>query len=271
VARAERDADRTAAERAVNEADHRSNDLAALASATRRRILKLLSRGEHTIADIADLTGLHRATVRHHVQTLLRTDLIREARQEGKRAGRPATVYAAKAGSGLTGYPPRQYQMLSEIAIEALVRAVGKDEANRILEETSREWGVQLVQHLAATHGVESWTPEAFARTFVLGAVPRMGLDVELLSRDERRVRYRMFSCPFQEVALKNTELVCEHLDRGFYAGVVQGLGEGAATRRLACIGHGDPYCEYEFRWARSIEVETSPTRPSVREGPKRG
>jgi predicted hydrocarbon binding protein len=138
---------------------------------------------------------------------------------------------------------------MSEIALEALTNSLGRAEALKVLRETAKARGLQMVGYLASSGGPGSWTPEVFACTFVQGGIRNMGVDVEVLNQDETRVRYRMFDCPFQELAQQDNDLVCDNLDAGFYEGVLEALGGGLGFRRFACIGHGDAFCEYEFNW----------------------
>lgn len=84
----------------------------------------------------------------------------------------------------------------------------------------------------------------------------RMGLLAVVSDVGEDFVQYRTLSCPFLELALSYPEMICDHLDAGFYEGVASRMGSGVTHERLACMGHGDAFCEQRLKWAKKGEEE---------------
>jgi predicted ArsR family transcriptional regulator len=145
--------------------------------------------------------------------------------------------------------------MLAEISIEGLLRTLGEKETGRLLHEIAHDRGQQVVRSIQAALGQESWSPEAFRDHFVLGSLREMGMEVDVLDSDDAHVHFRMRPCPFQELAETHTDLICNHLDRGFHEGMIEGMEGAVDVERFACMGHGDPHCEYAFRWKEQAKA----------------
>ncbi len=137
---------------------------------------------------------------------------------------------------------------MGRLALETLVEAVGEERASRRLRKKGIDISAGMIRMLAMQASVDRWTPEAFERLVLNGLFEDMGLVSEVQSREPDALVYRAFSCPFLELAEKMPEQVCDALDRGFHDGIDRALG-GVRTTRLACMGHGSPYCEYRLDW----------------------
>jgi len=213
------------------------------------RILDSLSAAEKSTSDLARELQLHRATLRYHLGHLRDQGLIEEVTPAGpRRVGRPASVYRASKHAQVPGYPQRRFDLLGQMALEALVEAVGVEKASGLLEARGFEAGRALIAQATARAAVGRWTPEAFERVVLSGVFKEFGIATEVLSRSARRLEYRAFGCPFLELAETKPDLVCNSLDLGFHRGIDEALG-GVTTARLACMGHGDPYCQYRLTW----------------------
>jgi predicted ArsR family transcriptional regulator len=222
--------------------------LNVLSSQVRLQILTELSKGERSIADLAPLLGLHRVTLRYHISALLSLGLIEVVKPEKSgRAGRPAARYRAVRNIPFEGFPPRQYQRLSLLALEALGEAVGPERARKLLRAKGKAAGRALVEGIAHRGGVREWNLDDVERLILLGAFREEGGIVEVSQRGDGELRYRAYSCPFLEVADLNPDLLCGALDRGFHEGMDETLG--TRTDRLSCIAHGAPFCEFRVLW----------------------
>jgi len=124
---------------------------------------------------------------------------------------------------------------------------LGAADAARV-DDLGVEAGRGLIDAVVREESLDRWTPEAF-ETLVLGKRFRdLGIPVEVLSRSGRRLEFRHFTCPFLELAEEMPSLVCDALDDGFHAGMGAAIG-GLRTERIACMGHGDRYCQYRLTW----------------------
>ncbi len=229
-----------------------TDEFLTLGSDVRMKILKELLQGDRGIAELAAVVGLHPVTVRYHVNILVRDGLVekRTQRREGE-VGRPPVRFRLRHERMVGGFPPRRYQVLSEILLGIIEQSLEKEEWQRALYVAGREFGRQLIQVIERKDEVSSWSPARFVRHYLEGALAEMGLVTALADQGDDFVSYRAFTCPFQELAIKYPDKICNHLDLGFHTGVSERLGPGVIHERLACMGHGDPYCEYYVRWSR--------------------
>ena len=234
----------------------------ALGSAVRLRILNAIATREKGIPELARELRLHRLTVRYHLGYLRTEGFVEEVTPSGlHKAGRPAALYRASRHAHVPSFPQRHFEVLGQLALEALVEAVGEKAGSRFLRAKGLAMGRQMIQELAARVGVKGWSPEAFERIVLNGLFRDFGIPSEVLSRSPSGLAYRSFGCPFLELAERMPSLVCNSLDRGFHEGVDQALG-GASTERVACMGHGDPFCEYITTWKTRAAARARRARP---------
>jgi predicted ArsR family transcriptional regulator len=228
----------------------------ALGSDVRVRILKELLQGERDTSQLVQATGLRSGSVRYHLNILISEGLVEKftRHQEGD-VGRPPIRYRLRAAGVAQGIPFRQYRLLSEVLLSVISETLPREEQDRALYAAGKQVGQQLIGGIAAEASVAEWDPGLFVQVFLHGALPRMGSLTTVMDQDEDSVRYRAMTCPFQELALKRTRMICDTFDKGFHEGVAESLGSQVRHKRLACIGHGDPYCEYALRWQKAEEA----------------
>lgn len=222
---------------------------AALASGVRLDIIKSVSERPKTVLELTKELHIHRLTVRHHLDLLLRERLVEQVspKRDGK-AGRPAVMYAAARHARVTGFPPRHFEIVAEVALKTMIDAFGEDVALDQLRTRGRMMGQGMIDAVAAAANVRTWTPAAFQDLVLRGAFKDFGIASDVLACTDTEVHYRSFGCPFLELAQKMPTPVCDGLDLGFHDGLDAALGAVHTTRR-ACMGHGDDYCEYVLKW----------------------
>lgn len=227
----------------------------ALGSEARLKLLRELLQGDRDVADLSEAVGLHPVTVRYHLNILVGDGLVQKMTtpREGE-VGRPPILYRLRQKELVESFPPRRYEMLSEILLSVVGASMGEEEARRVLFQAGLRTGEDLIKALEQEGGISHWTPDRFARAYVEGAMAAMGLVASVVEQGEDSVQYRSFVCPFQELALKYPDKICDHLDAGFHQGIANALGPEVVHERLACIGHGDPHCEYRVRWKSGKE-----------------
>lgn len=226
-----------------------------LGSDVRLQILRELLQGERGVAELALSVDLSPVTVRYHLKVLVADGLVeKRVDHEGHGVGRPPHRYRLRQPEGVTSFPPRRYEMLANILLNILETAIRPEDLETKLHEAGREVGRSLVRTVEEHRDIASWTPDGFVKEFLEGALAQMGLVTTVVERRPDLVRYRSFICPFQELAKKEPGLICDLLDAGYHEGVMERVGGGAIQERLACMGHGDPHCEYAVRWTRRDE-----------------
>lgn len=228
-------------------------------SGARRKILNALLVSERTIPELSELLGFHPATVRYHLGVLVHHGAVEEQIAEARGGrGRPATRYRISRHAYVAGFPPRHYELLAEVALRTLLEVEGLSSARRLRGQGAR-LGNSMVEEAAKQGEIPRWSPEEFERRILGDLYGRFGVVTEVTDRREDALTYRSLTCPFLELAERIPILVCDALDLGFHDGVDQAVG--GKTRRLACMGHGDSFCEYRTSWTpTSSETGGPPT-----------
>jgi predicted ArsR family transcriptional regulator len=192
--------------------------IAALADPSRRALYGLLEqRGEPLGRDeLAELTGLPRATAAFHLERLvevgaLTTVFARRSGRTGPGAGRPAKFYTCAADEVTVSVPPRRYDLVGEILATAA-------------EDSDRTGASVRACALAA----------AEARGHELGddTVPLTDTlaDVGYEPASDGDGGYRLLNCPFHRLARRHTDLVCT-MNVAFVRGLVDESTERRSVR----------------------------------------
>ena len=220
-------------------ADDRSRAHAALASASRVRILDLL-RGSDTALDvqqIAERSHLHPNTVRFHLKILVDAGLTCWRSDPGRGvSGRPRFLYTATTDH--SGTPHQQgYQLLADILVSYLTASSTiptgvPEEAGRAFARRHRRFSQPLA-------GVSS--DEAMRQVIAIFA--ELGFQPELDSHGPHH-RMLLHACPFQALATKHPDIICAvHL--GLLKQTLTNLSAAVQATRLEpfvtphlCIAH---------------------------------
>lgn len=190
--------------------------LGVLAEPQRARIYAHLSASDPcTRQQVSEALGIGRTLVAFHLDKLERAGLVRalaERSGSGGR-GRPPRRYAATERELIATMPPRRYELLAEI----IVQAAGEQAADETLHTTAlrvaRRRGVELARDEGAIAGRRR-PREVLADLLTrLGYQPRQDADHVVLT-----------NCPFQRLRAQDTELVCS-INAALAAGYLEGLG----------------------------------------------
>ena len=223
---------------------------AALSSRVRLRILEALAIRSMSLPELARELDLNRTTLRYHLAVLQEQGWIREtspARAQG--SGRPAVRYRASPHAWV-GFPERHFELLGEIALRALLESNGPDQTAAVLRAKGTSLGQTMVQGVAARADLKEWSPDAFEQLVLHGLFRDFGVVGAVVARTPVDLTYRVYTCPFLELAEKMPGLVCDAVDAGFHEGIDRSMGD-VATAKTACMGHGDAFCEYRLTWSR--------------------
>lgn len=223
---------------------------AALGSRVRLRILEALAVRSMSLPELSRELDLNRTTLRYHLAVLQEQGWIREAsptRTQG--SGRPPVRYRASPHAWV-GFPERHFELLGEIALRALLESTGEDRTAAVLRAKGSALGQDLVQGAATRAELKEWSPEAFERLVLHGLFRDFGVVGDVVAKGRGGLTYRVYTCPFLELAEKMPGLVCDAVDAGFHEGIDRSMGN-VRTAKAACMGHGDPFCEYRLSWPR--------------------
>ncbi len=247
-------------------ADKTERAFAALGSRVRLRILEALAARAMTLPELARELELNRTTLRYHLGLLQEQGWIQEtAPGKAGGSGRPAVRFRASP-RGWVGFPERHFELLGEIALHALLESNGPDRSAEILRAKGSGMGQEMAEAVAARAALKEWSPDAFERLVLQGLFRDFGVVGTVVERKPAELTYRVFTCPFLELAEKMPGLVCDAVDAGFHEGVDRSMGS-VATTKTACMGHGDPFCEYRLTWTRTEgQVPQKPDGPEEKD-----
>ncbi|HEX6873248.1 MAG TPA: helix-turn-helix domain-containing protein [Micromonosporaceae bacterium] len=211
----------------------------ALASASRASMLALVraSADGRTVAEVAQVTGLHPSTVRAHLEQLAEAGLVvREADRDGA-PGRPAWRFRA-------GGSPEPGDSLYRDLAAALVGHLARTEQNPAAagEQAGRDWGRRLARGDGGPAPAGSTGPAGGGEPIrtgrpapapgspvdgLLAVLERLGFSPRVARRDRGSTVLHLRTCPFLELVRTDPDVVC-----GLHLGVIRGTlgGLGAST-----------------------------------------
>lgn len=238
--------------------DRTQRAFAALGSRVRLRILEALAARSMALPEIARELELNRTTLRYHLAVLQEQGWIQEAPPgKAQGSGRPPVRYRASPHAWV-GFPERHFELLGEIALRALLESNGAERTTEALRAKGSALGQDLVHAAAVRASLPEWSPEAFENLVLHGLFREFGVVGDVVARTPTALTYRVYTCPFLELAEKMPGLVCDAVDAGFHEGIDRSMGE-VTTAKTACMGHGDPFCEYRLSWLRKRRQTTLP------------
>jgi predicted ArsR family transcriptional regulator len=170
-----------------------------------QRVLGVLAAAEHpmTLAEVMELTGLHRNTLRGHLDALLAAERVTRVPRPTGRRGRPAWAYLARAP---------EYAALAHALAAALEQAGEPGSPGDAAARGGREWGRRVRAQLEVDPDADE-TDEA-ARARLLLALEHTGFAPEV---DGETIR--LTQCPLLGAAHSHGEVVC-----GAHLGLIEGV-----------------------------------------------
>jgi hypothetical protein len=157
--------------------------------------------------------------------------------------GKEATVYRATSLTKTLGFPPRNYEQLSEVLITGLVASLGDKSAKMVLRDIGLRVGEQLGRSLLADTDSTQLTMDDYTELVVKGLLVTQKAYPRLLRQKDSEVTYEQFNCLHEELACRMPRLVCDVLDEAVHDGLDRALK--MKTTRLTCKGHGDASCRF--------------------------
>ncbi len=200
----------------------------------REGVLRALrvAEGPMTVIDLAEVLGIHRNTVRFHLDSLLSSGQVERVRATPTGPGRPPQAFRPTRGMDPTG--TRNYQLLARILVDHV--AAGPDPSRAALG-TGRAWGEQLGQSHSQDPASGLGRPARNGVTKLVGLLSELGFEPEEVSGGTRVNRIALRNCPFLDLVESRTHVVCPiHL--GLMQGVLASAGSTLTVERL------DPFAE---------------------------
>jgi len=182
-----------------------------LADPTRYYIYQYISEkhDQVTVQEIADKFSIHPNVARLHLTKLEDVKMLLSETQKTGKGGRPSRLYRLSEDVIQLQFPFRDYKLLSQIALDALLRLGGIGE--QALFETGKQFGRDLMMRHVNRLGIsaEQITKEDKV-TIAKEALTTAGLSPQFeLSKDGTKVFYQVYNCPFKEMLAEHPQAIC--------------------------------------------------------------
>ncbi|MFP3508408.1 helix-turn-helix domain-containing protein [Peribacillus simplex] len=203
------------------------------------------NHGDVSVQQIADSFKIHPNVARLHLSKLEDVDLLTsDARKTGK-GGRPSRLYRLSDKVIQLHFPYRDYQLLSRIAIQTMMKLGEK--GKQALYETGKVFGEELINQQLALNS----TPIdrlAFAErvNMLKNAATIAGLSPEIqASEEENKIYFRIFNCPFKEVTEVEPGTICS-MHNSFLKGMFEALFDNVNIVELENMMSNCTTCSYQ-------------------------
>jgi predicted ArsR family transcriptional regulator len=196
---------------------------AALFDTSRRALYDYVRRQDHPVTreEAAQAQQMSRGLAAFHLDKLVEAGLLRAfyqapaGRPRGR--GRPAKVYEPTQRAVAVTIPERRYELIAQILADTVAEdpADVTGAARRHAHQHGRNLGTRLRAEQPATD--------------LPGVLQRLGFE----PRPDAGGRLLLHNCPFHELAVRHTTLVCT-LNHAFLAGLVDGLAAAGVRPDLS-------------------------------------
>ncbi|WP_139489980.1 helix-turn-helix transcriptional regulator [Brevibacillus dissolubilis] len=183
----------------------------ALADPTRFSIYQFVTnkRNPVTVHEVAEHFKIHPNVARLHLTKLEDVNLLQSVSDKSGKGGRPSRLYSLSQQVISLQFPPRDYQLLADIAIETLVSLGEAGEQG--LVRMGRRMGVEAAKRAMAKTNIdlEQVTQEDLMDS-IFQLVVAQGLQPDIEQINESTYRFRVYNCTFSEVAKRYPNAVCK-------------------------------------------------------------
>jgi predicted ArsR family transcriptional regulator len=214
----------------------------ALSSEERWKILELLMTRPLSDSQISKALGIRARVAREHLLELVNARLV-DALHERLPSGKETVVYRVASSARGLGFPPRDYEYLSEALVAGLVTSLGEKSARLVLRDIGLKLGEEMGKSVLANTDSPALSVKEYRELVLEGSRASKRTYPRVLSQGRAELVYEQFNCPFQELAGKMPGLMCDVLDLAVHKGLDKSLR--TKTTRVTCKGHGDIGCRF--------------------------
>ncbi|MFJ7468020.1 helix-turn-helix transcriptional regulator [Peribacillus frigoritolerans] len=183
------------------------------------------NHGDVSVQEIADSFNIHPNVARLHLSKLEDIDMLTSNSRKTGKGGRPSRLYRLSDKVIQLHFPYRNYQLLAKIAVQSMM-TLG-EQGKQALYETGKVFGEELINQQLALNST-SIDRLAFAEkvNMLKNAATIAGLSPEIqASKEENKITFRIFNCPFKEVTEVEPGTICS-MHNSFLKGMFEALFE---------------------------------------------
>ncbi len=241
----------------------------ALGDPTRYSIYRFIveAAGEPvTVAEVASQFSLHPNVARMHLQKLVEARLLLADTRRSKAGGRPARIYKVSPQVANLQFPPRDYQMLAEIALRVVEEFAGDDP--EALDRVGTELGREEARRALKRDGLDPRHHDLDVLLESLSATAAgLGLHPRVERNDDGTVDFEIRNCIFRELSTQHPELVCS-LHTAMLTGFVQEYVSASGLEGTPAISSGEAVCLFKVRLQPQTSADDVETSADAAVGP---
>ncbi|WP_400163172.1 helix-turn-helix transcriptional regulator [Brevibacillus sp. TJ4] len=217
----------------------------ALADPTRFSIYQYVANSKQpiTVQEIAEHFSIHPNVARLHLTKLEDVNLLISVTDKSGKGGRPSRLYSLSDQVVSLQFPPRDYQLLADIAIESLLSLgeAGKD----ALITMGYRMGTEMAKRAIAQERIN--LPE-LSMEEKLGHINRLvvaqGLRPEIELLNNGCLRFRVHNCTFSDSAKKYPSSICK-MHNALLTGIFETYLGNIELREDESMQKGCQSCNY--------------------------
>ncbi|WHX28970.1 helix-turn-helix domain-containing protein [Brevibacillus agri] len=183
----------------------------ALADPTRFSIYQFVAYSKEpiTVQDVADHFAIHPNVARLHLTKLEDVNLLTAVSDKSGKGGRPSRLYSLSEQVVSLQFPPRDYQLLADIAIESLLSLGEAGEAALI--HMGYRIGTEMAKRAIVQSGLNLQTATLEEKLHLIHRlVVAQGLRPDIEKLEDGKLRFRVNNCTFSDTAKKYPSAVCQ-------------------------------------------------------------
>ncbi|WP_442594894.1 helix-turn-helix transcriptional regulator [Neobacillus sp. D3-1R] len=200
---------------------------------------------EVTVQEVADNFNIHPNVARLHLTKLEDVNMLASETKKTGKGGRPSRLYRLSDDVIQLHFPYRDYMLLSKVAIETML-SLG-EEGRKALFLTGKRFGLEIVEQELSRKG-QSGSELNFEQklNILKSAATLAGFYPEFdVNGDQTKIYFKIFNCPFKEVAVEHSETVCS-MHHEFLKGMFEALFHSVELIENTNMTTGCESCSYQ-------------------------
>ena len=228
----------------------------ALADPTRFAIYQYVadSKNPLSVQELADHFSIHPNVARLHLAKLEDVDLIKSYSDKTGKGGRPSRLYALSDQVVSLQFPPRDYQLLADMAIESLLTF--GEAGEQALVKMGYRMGQEMAKRAMSQYPIHL---DSDSTETVLEHINRLviaqGLKPDIESVNENMIRFRVYNCTFSETAKRFPNSVCK-MHNAMLTGIFEAFFGEIELQEESSMIRGCNACSYTMIRLQKQPVE---------------
>ncbi|MED4228629.1 helix-turn-helix transcriptional regulator [Neobacillus cucumis] len=199
---------------------------------------------EVTVQEVAENFNIHPNVARLHLSKLEDVNMLASETKKTGKGGRPSRLYRLSDDVIQLHFPYRDYMLLSKVAIQTMITLgeVGK----KALYMTGKRFGTEVIEQEMAKRALGDELEFEQKLAILKSAATLAGFYPEFeVNGDQTKIYFKIFNCPFKEVAKEHTETVC-NMHHEFLKGMFNALFESVELIEKENMITGCETCSYQ-------------------------